>query len=202
MTRNLGPKGPQHELAKHGTRIETLARRPAPTPAPNTIHLLTATSATTTSGSGLTTISWVVETAYSDLTYLDVVAGNVNVLGAGVYLWHVVASPSFASAGVDTVMWLQWDVTSGAQGTWSSKYPPSAPAEGFAEWGGRINQTGTGIDARVGGQGELFAITAWSSAETFPVVVRTQVDVQENKVSVARVVNTRITVARIGTPLE
>jgi hypothetical protein len=182
-------------------RQAAAAAAPPPPPAGATIYWLEGTGGPITSGAGMTAIVWTDVSAFNDGTYLDYTAGgDPRVLGAGIYLWSLICQPTFQNPNVDTTMQLDWNVSSGSGGNWSSRVPGGL--EAFASWAWRINSLGTPPDVNAEGQSSLLGIAGWATTATFPGVVRVRVDVLENNVSVARQTVARLAVVRIGTGFE
>lgn len=182
-----------------------LRRASAATPPPpsgTTIFELEGTSTFNTTGGG-DVVAWSDQSVFNDGTYFDFDGSSeVEILGAGAYLFHWLMAPSVNNAGVSTSTIQQVDVVAGSQGQWSSKYPGGLGNEGFSETLWRIVDTATALDVVGGSQGMFVAMGTWASTDTFPVTVRCTADKLEDGSSVVGQLRNRITVTRIGTPFE
>lgn len=202
MTRPLYEPSLPRTDRKLGFSADQLFRRPAPSVSTPVIYWLEATDTLTTSGAGLTAFDWTEVGPFNDGTYFDITGGgDPEILDLGIYLFHVVVGGFSLNPLVTTTCELDFNVTGGSQGQWSSKYV-GAGGEGFASWGERVNDASDTIDANVQGQTELFAVTGWASTATFPVTVQVRADVLEDNSSTAATIAARLSIVRIGVGFE
>lgn len=202
------PRAPGSDLCGRGYgggHIRPFLRRQAaatPPPTGTTIYILEGTRSTTTAGAGFEQIAWTDASSFNDGTFLDFSAGsNPEVLGAGVYLFHIVVGGLVNAAGVDTTVELDLQTIAGSGGAWSSRYSAAQP-KAFAQWLERLNGSGLANDVNAEGQTELFGVGTWGVGATFPVEVRARIDVLDDGVSTAHAYFARLSVVRIGTAFE
>jgi hypothetical protein len=158
------------------------------------VQLFTTSGSTTTSGSGYTPIQIIGWHGINDgvSVALDG-SGNSLIAAPGVYALAVHATVAFMFPNVNTTTRIFVEQIAGFEGFNIGFH------SGFREafFGSRINKPGTDIDVEVPGDWGLHAFAVWSEADP-PAVVRISVDALEDRDSVVRQVNWKVTWVRLG----
>lgn len=163
------------------------------------IEFFQATGTGSALGTSLTAISFTDISGFSSGDYMDVNAGNIRILDAGVYLfkWYT----SSWTLTVNVASWVEGtvNVTSGSTGNWDTQFGAN---EVYFQSPLRIDDADANFDIQFDNMPEAAATAAWASTATFPVVIETKMLKLENGSGVADNIDVRVSVTRLGPPFE